>query len=153
MMEKSIVSSFLRKRSKFSHKGTYGHALIIAGSAAKTGAAILAAKACLISGAGLLHVHLPESSQIPMQSAFPEAMISRDSHPDHFSKPPDLNPFSVVAAGPGMGTAEETSKALKLLIQQAALPLVLDADALNILSENKTWLAFCQKQCAYSPSR
>lgn len=151
MLEKSIVSSFLRKRSKFSHKGTYGHALIIAGSAAKTGAAILAAKACLISGAGLLHVHLPESSQLPMQSAFPEAMISRDSHPDHFSKAPDLKPYSVVAVGPGMGTADETSKALKLLIQQATSPLVLDADALNILSENKTWLAFLPKNSILTP--
>lgn len=151
MLEKPTVSSFLRKRSKFSHKGTYGHALIIAGSAAKTGAAILAAKACLISGAGLLHVHLPESAQIPMQSAFPEAMISRDANEDHFSQLPDLSPFTVIAAGPGMGTAEETVKAMKLLIQQATTPLMLDADALNILAENKTWLAFLPKNSILTP--
>ncbi len=151
MLEKRTVNGFLHKRSKFSHKGTFGHALIIAGSAAKSGAAILAAKACLISGAGLLHVHLPESVQIPMQSAFPEAMISRDAHQDCFSKLPDLSPFNAIAAGPGMGTAEETVKAMKLLIQQATTPLVLDADALNILAENKTWLAFLPKNSILTP--
>lgn len=151
IFEKHTISSFLHKRSKFSHKGTYGHALIIAGSAAKTGAAILAAKACLKTGAGLLHVHLPESAQIPMQTAFPEAMISQDANLTHFSKLPDIKPFNVIAAGSGMGTAEETVKALKLLIQQVTFPLVLDADALNILSENKTWLAFLPKNSILTP--
>ncbi|MBZ0243474.1 MAG: NAD(P)H-hydrate epimerase, partial [Bacteroidales bacterium] len=113
LLEKSTVNRFLHKRAKFSHKGNYGHVLLIAGSAGKVGAAILAARSCLISGAGLLHVHLPEKAQIPMQTAFPEAMISRDPAEGRFSQLPDLKPFSVIAAGPGMGTHEETAKALK----------------------------------------
>ncbi|MDY0077881.1 MAG: NAD(P)H-hydrate dehydratase [Bacteroidales bacterium] len=151
MLEKSTVNRFLLKRAKFSHKGSFGHALLIAGSVGKAGAAILAAKSCLISGAGLLHVHLPEKAQIAMQVAFPEAMISRDPDQNHFSKLPDLKPFSIVAAGPGMGTHEDTAKALKLLIQHTTLPLVLDADALNILAENKTWLAFLPKNSILTP--
>lgn len=151
LLEKNTVSKTLHKRAKFSHKGTYGHALLIAGSTGKTGAAILVARACLVSGAGLLHVHLPQKAQIAMQVAFPEAMISMDADENHFSQLPDLAPYNVVAAGPGMGTHEQSATAFKLLIQQYARPLVLDADALNILAENKTWLAFLPKNSILTP--
>jgi NAD(P)H-hydrate epimerase len=136
------VMDLLKKRSKFSHKGSFGHALLIAGSEGKSGAAILAARACLRSGAGLLHVHLPGSAALPMQSSLPEAMLSFDPSSSHLSKIPDLSGYNAIGIGPGIGTHDETIKAMKFLIQEVKFPMVLDADALNILSENKTWLAF-----------
>ncbi|HOI31427.1 MAG: NAD(P)H-hydrate dehydratase [Bacteroidales bacterium] len=150
-LEVSILKPWWKARARFTHKGNYGHVLLIAGSADKTGAAILAAKACMRSGAGLLHVHLPSKACNPLQSAFPEAMISIDQNDSFFSMVPDLAPYNVVAAGPGIGTAIETSKALKLLIQNNRLPLVLDADALNILAENKTWLSFLPRNTILTP--
>ncbi|MBS4055763.1 MAG: NAD(P)H-hydrate dehydratase [Bacteroidales bacterium] len=136
------VRTLLKNRPKFSHKGNYGHALLIAGAAGKSGAAILAAKACLRSGAGLLHVHTPAQAAFPLQAAFPEAMVSVDPSDSIVSKLPKLEPFNAIGIGPGLGMAEATAAILKLLIQTADRPLVLDADALNILSENKTWLSF-----------
>ncbi len=141
----------LRNRPKFSHKGTYGHALLIAGSETKTGAAILASRACLRAGAGLLHVHLPAASVVPMQTAFPEAMISRDASKSCFSRLPDLSPYQAVGVGPGLGTDTSTAAALKLLIQECKVPMVFDADALNLLAENKTWLAFLPPNTILTP--
>ncbi|MDP2237789.1 MAG: NAD(P)H-hydrate dehydratase [Bacteroidales bacterium] len=151
LIDESLVQSLLHPRARFAHKGNFGHALLIAGSAGKSGAAILAAEACLRSGAGLLHVHLPEKALVPMQSSIPEAMISTDECPTHFSKLPDLAAFNAIGVGPGLGTHEETVKALKLLIQNAKVPLVFDADALNILSENKTWMAFLPSGSILTP--
>lgn len=145
------ASALLMPRSKFSHKGTYGHALLLAGSAGKTGAAILAAKACLRSGAGLLTVHLPSACVNSMQTALPEAMVHADEETDVISSLPKDQTFSALGMGPGVGTAKETAQALKLLIQNAAAPLVLDADALNILADNKTWLAFLPPMTILTP--
>jgi len=135
------VSPMLVPRKKFDHKGSFGYALLLAGSKGKTGAAVLAARACLRSGAGLLTAHLPASSLPIMQTALPEAMVSTDAEPDYISSLPQGN-FSAIGMGPGIGTEKETAQALKLLIQNAPAPMVLDADAINILSENKTWIAF-----------
>jgi ADP-dependent NAD(P)H-hydrate dehydratase / NAD(P)H-hydrate epimerase len=142
LIEAALVSSMLRRRPKFSHKGSYGHAMLIAGSKTKMGAAILSAGACLRSGAGLLHVHVPYESHVALQSHYPEAMISFDESGLHFSKLPSLSAYNAIGIGPGLGTHEHTSNALKLLIQQSRLPVVFDADALTILGENKTWLSF-----------
>jgi len=135
------VRPMLAPRKKFDHKGNFGHALLLAGSKGKTGAAVLAARACLRSGAGLLTAHLPASSLSIMQTALPEAMVSADVEGDFISSLPKGN-FSAIGMGPGVGTEKETAQALKLLIQNAPAPMVLDADAINILSENKTWIAF-----------
>ncbi|MBG0782962.1 MAG: NAD(P)H-hydrate dehydratase [Bacteroidales bacterium] len=151
LLEAALLKPWWKPRARFAHKGKFGHVLLVAGSADKTGAAILAAKACMRSGAGLLHVHLPLKACTPVQSAFPEAMLSVDSNETFFSEVPDLSPFNVVAAGPGIGTASETAKALKLLIQNSNQPLVLDADALNILAENKTWLSFLPGNTILTP--
>lgn len=136
------VAPLIRPRKKFSHKGVYGHALLLAGSKGKTGAAVLAAKACLRTGAGLLTVHLPASSVPIMQTALPEAMVSCDEHSDIISGVPKNKSFDAVGIGPGIGTEKETAQALKVLIQNAAVPTVMDADALNMLAENKTWISF-----------
>ena len=150
-VDANYIKPLLHKREKDSHKGTYGHALLIAGSTGKTGAALLASEACLRSGVGLLTTHLPKSAMLPLQVYLPEAMISPDKSDDCFSQLPDLQPFNAIGAGPGLGKAEETVNALKHLIQEAKVPMVLDADALNIISENKTWLSFLPERTIITP--
>ena len=136
------VVPLIKKRSKFSHKGTYGHALIIAGSYGKMGAALLAAEGCLRSGVGLLHVHIPKVGYQIMQTAIPEAMISLDRYDNYFSQIPDLTPYNAIGIGPGLGMEHQSQMALKVLIQEFRNPVVFDADALNILAENPTWFSF-----------
>lgn len=149
--EENDIASFFPSRSTFSHKGTYGHALIVAGSKGKTGAAVLAANACLRSGCGLTTVHCPEQSLNIIQIAAPEAMCSVDAEKDFVSLLPDLSAFTAIAFGPGCGQHKATASALKLLIQNSTSPLVIDADGLNILSENKTWLSFLPKNTILTP--
>jgi hydroxyethylthiazole kinase-like uncharacterized protein yjeF len=145
-------AAIIRKpRRKFSHKGTYGHALLIAGSYGKMGAAVLAARAALRSGVGLLHVHIPQAGYAIMQTALPEAMLSIDRYENYFSDVPELAPYNAVGIGPGLGTMHQSQMALKLLLQQFKLPIVFDADALNILAQNKTWLAFLPHYSILTP--
>ena len=146
-----VIKPLLHKRGKHSHKGTYGHALLISGSTGKTGAALLASEACLRSGVGLLTTHLPKSAMLPLQIYMPEAMISPDKSDNCFSQVPDLQPYNAVGVGPGLGKSKETANALKRLIQEAKVPMVLDADALNIISENKTWLSFLPERTIITP--
>ncbi len=140
-----------KPRKKFSHKGSFGHALLIAGSYGKMGAAVLSARAALRSGVGLLHVHVPQAGYVIMQTALPEAMLSIDRYENYFSDIPELAMFNAVGIGPGLGTRHQSQMALKLLLQQFKLPMVFDADALNILSENKTWLAFLPHYSILTP--
>jgi NAD(P)H-hydrate epimerase len=141
-LQKRDIFPMLHQRKKYDHKGTYGHALLIAGSYGKMGAAVLAAKACLRSGVGLLHVHIPISGYEIMQIASPETMLSIDRYDNYFSEVPKLGMYTAVGIGPGLGMEKQSQVALKVLIQESQTPIVFDADALNILSENKTWLAF-----------
>lgn len=138
-LAKTYVSGTLKKRSRFSHKGTYGHALLIAGSYGKTGAAVLASKAGLRSGVGLLTAHIPKSAYQIIQTSVAEAMTSIDDSETFFSQIPELESFSAIGIGPGLGKNPETQQALKNLLQAKPEKLVLDADALNILSENRDW--------------
>ncbi|KAF0237845.1 MAG: hypothetical protein FD181_1525 [Prolixibacteraceae bacterium] len=140
LIEKENVQQIIQKRSRFGHKGTYGHALLIAGSYGKMGAAVLASKACLRSGAGLLTTHVPHLGYSIIQTAVPEAMASVDQHEYMFTEFPDLSQFSAIGAGPGIGLKSNTKKALSGLLGKSDVPLVIDADALNILAENKNWL-------------
>lgn len=142
LTKKRDCVSIYKERPRYSHKGSFGHALLIAGSLGKIGAAIMASKACLRSGAGLLTAHLPLAGMTAMQSALPEAMISIDESETHFTSLPDISHYNAIGIGPGIGMHDETQRQFKLLIQLARFPLVIDADALNILSENKTWLSF-----------
>jgi len=151
MVEVTDVAPLLRKRARFSHKGAFGHALIISGSAGKMGAAVLAAGACLRSGPGLVTLRIPRSGLTILQSAVPEAMADMDPSEDLFSEAPGIGGYSAIAVGPGIGTAEPTATALKILIQQAKMPIIFDADAINILAENKTWLGFLPKGCIFTP--
>jgi len=145
------IRQIIRPRRKFSHKGSYGHALLVTGSLGKMGAAVLTARACLRSGAGLATVHIPRSGIEIMQTAVPEAMVSPDLWEDAFTTLPHLENYTAIGAGPGLGKAPKTESALKLLIQECHVPLILDADALNIISENKTWLGFLPQGTILTP--
>ena len=148
---KDMVKPILHVRTKFSHKGTYGHALLIAGSEKMTGAALLGAKSCLRSGVGLLSVHLPQKAVLPLQATVPEAIVDADESDVCFSNFGDLQAYNAVGVGPGLGKSDETVRALKCLIQEVKVPLVLDADALNILSENSTWIPFLPAKTILTP--
>jgi hydroxyethylthiazole kinase-like uncharacterized protein yjeF len=150
-LTENMILPILRPRARFSHKGTYGHALIIAGGFEKMGAAVLAAKACLRAGAGLLTVHVPKCGYEIIQSTVPEAMAKVDGEETEFSGVNETGKFNAIGIGPGIGQSENAAKGLKLLIQNAKFPIVIDADALNILSENKTWLSFLPKGSILTP--
>ena len=151
LLEKKTVENYVKIRRKFSHKGNYGHALLVAGSYGKMGAATLAARACLRTGVGLLTVHIPRKGYEIMQITTPESMISIDKSKKIFAQVPDLQNYNAIGIGCGIGTKEKTAQALKSLLQTAQQPLVIDADALNILSENKNWLKYLPKNSILTP--
>ncbi|HAH25360.1 MAG TPA: bifunctional ADP-dependent NAD(P)H-hydrate dehydratase/NAD(P)H-hydrate epimerase, partial [Prolixibacteraceae bacterium] len=134
-----FISSKIQKRDKFSHKGTFGHALLIAGSYGKMGAAILASRACLRSGVGLLTTHIPRLGYQILQSSIPEAMASIDASDRVFTAFPDLKLYSAIGIGPGIDKKTDTQQALQELLYAKPIKMVIDADALNILSENQQW--------------
>lgn len=140
LTETADVKPLLRVRPRFSHKGTYGHALLVAGSLGMTGAALLAARSALRSGCGLLSVRVPSKCREILQIGVPEAIVSVDDDADCFSSLPDMSKYNAVGVGPGLGTAENTKVAMKALLEQIGeKPLVVDADALNLLGENPSW--------------
>lgn len=149
-----LAQELLKNRCKFSEKRDFGHALLVAGSYDKTGAAILASKACLRSGVGLLHAHVPRFSVTSMQAALPEAMLSIDADEQIFTQVAIEPYYTAVAVGPGIGTHDKTKDALASLIEKVKeknLPLVLDADAINILADNKDWLSNLPEQTIITP--
>ena len=150
-LQEKDISALLLPRQKFSHKGTFGHSLIISGSYGKMGAAVLSSHACLCSGTGLLTTHLPKCGYEIIQTSLPEAMVSIDSAAEHISTLPSLEPYTSIGIGPGIGKLPDTAQAVKLLIQSTPCPLVIDADALNIISENKTWLGFLPPRSILTP--
>ncbi len=131
-----VWPDFLNNRPASSHKGDYGHALLVAGSYGKMGAAVLAARACLRMGVGLLTVHVPRKGVDILQTAVPEAMVSIDEdecHWTHRFTASELSRYDAVGIGPGLGT--ESPEALRTLLQQAVgKPAVIDADGLNMLA-------------------
>jgi ADP-dependent NAD(P)H-hydrate dehydratase / NAD(P)H-hydrate epimerase len=149
--EETEVYSMFPVHPKFAHKGTFGHALIIAGSYGKMGASVLAARACLHSGTGLVTAHLPACGYPIMQTAVPEVMCSIDANQSVISEIPSLDPYSAVGAGPGLGTCPETSEAFRQLLEKVKVPLVLDADALNILSVHPEWLSELPENTILTP--
>ena len=142
LVDRLMVKSIIHHRPKYSHKGTDGHALLVAGSEGKTGAAILSAKACLRTGVGLLSVLLPKVAWTPLMGAVPEAMIHTDDK---------LDAFNAIGVGPGLGKDDDAQRMVRHLIQDTQVPLVMDADALNILAENKTWLSFLPAKTILTP--
>lgn len=135
--QKKDVPSLLPPRNPSGHKGTFGKVLLFAGSTDMSGAAVLCARAILSSGAGMLKVFTAKENQMILKTLLPEAMLSKDPLED-------LEWADVLVAGPGIGTAKDTAELLKKLISQVQIPLVLDADALNLLAADEA----CRKVVA-----
>ncbi len=149
---KHFVKEHLIKRNDFSHKGTFGHALIIAGSHGKTGAAVLATRAALRSGAGLVSAYVPKSSYLIMQISVPEAMCFLDVESDYLSYlHPDIKNYHAIGIGPGLGKHEETQRFLYTLLKSKTKPLVIDADALNLISQDQSLYEHIPKNAILTP--
>ncbi|QEC53879.1 NAD(P)H-hydrate epimerase [Anseongella ginsenosidimutans] len=133
-IDKAFIDPLIKPRHKFDHKGNFGHALLVAGSRGKNGAAILAARACLRSGAGLLSVGVPQHSYPILQTAVPEAMVLPDNSDDYpvFSFGPGK--YTAVGVGAGIGTEAKTLEGYKRFLQALRKPVVIDADGLNLLA-------------------
>ena len=135
------IASLIHTRERFAHKGDFGHALLVAGSAGKIGAAVLAAKGCMRSGAGLLTAHIPGRGEMIMQTSLPEAMVDIDTNSEYITGIADITKYDAIGVGPGIGTKNETKNMLKWLLGASNnIPLVVDADALNIIAENSELL-------------
>ena len=141
----------LKPLDKFAHKGTQGHALIVGGSLGKIGAVWLSSKAALRSGCGLVTAFVPQCGVNVLQSSLPEVMVVQDVNEYHLSSIAyDIQP-SAIAIGMGMGQHDETKQALYQFLQSHSTPLVLDADALNILANNPDWLDYLQPNTILTP--
>ncbi|WP_372644227.1 NAD(P)H-hydrate dehydratase, partial [Ancylomarina sp.] len=137
LIDENYIRSLLKTRQRFSHKGTYGHGLLISGSYGKMGAAILASKAAIRSGIGLLSTHIPRLGYDILQIAVPESMVSIDQSDIIFTEYPSLDNFDAIGIGPGIDTKCNSIRALEELLDECDKPLVLDADALNIIGANQ----------------
>lgn len=136
----SLVKSIYKPRNPFAHKGSFGHALLLAGSYGKMGAALLSAKACLRSGTGLLTCHIPRCGYAPMQNSLPEAMVSSDENETMLTHRPDLlDRYQAIGVGPGIGTSVQTKEMLRQLFA-AHKAVVADADALNCMAADNALL-------------
>jgi ADP-dependent NAD(P)H-hydrate dehydratase len=133
------------------HKGIQGHALIIAGSYGKMGAAVLSSKACLKSGCGLVTAYVPECGYQILQISNPEVMTLTDESEKYISNITfDIKP-QAIGIGPGLGQEIETQKTVHEFLKTNKIPLVIDADALNILSLNKEWLQLLMPNTILTP--
>lgn len=151
LLEGEDMQELLKPRGKFAHKGDFGHALLIAGSQGMAGASVLAAKACLRSGIGLLTVHVPYCNNVIVQTSVPEAMTELDRGDTCFACPTDTDDYQAVGIGPGLGKSEETEAALLEQIDACAAPMVVDADALNILAGHRSYIGRLPKGSILTP--
>jgi NAD(P)H-hydrate epimerase len=134
-LTKKLIKSILKPRDANSHKGDYGHSLLIVGSEGKMGAAVIAARACLRTGTGLLTISVPKDEKVILQIAIPEAMVAiRENKGLHLSS------FMAIGIGSGIGLSDDVSQILNFVMTEYKNPIVIDADALNIISVNKNLL-------------
>ena len=140
MVEENDIRSLLHHRNDFAHKGNMGNALIIAGSYGMAGASVLATKACLRAGVGKVTAVTPRRNYEIMQISVPEAVLQMDKDELYFSEPIDTEKYNAVGIGPGLGSLENTAIALIAQIRRATCPIVIDADALNILANHRAWM-------------
>ncbi|MDG3583670.1 NAD(P)H-hydrate dehydratase [Galbibacter pacificus] len=150
-VDKWAVLNKYKPRDRFSHKGTYGHSLIIGGSYGKIGAALMCSEAALHAGSGLVTAFVPKCGYQTIQTAFPEAMVVTDVN-DNFIT--DINfsiDPSVIGIGPGLGKHPKTIKAFTSFLKRNKAPLVIDADGINILSENKELIQFIKGKAVLTP--
>jgi ADP-dependent NAD(P)H-hydrate dehydratase / NAD(P)H-hydrate epimerase len=152
LTDAALIRSIYKPRNSFGHKGNFGHVLIVAGSYGKIGAAVLSAKSCLRSGAGLLSCHIPKCGYDIMQTALPEAMVMTDFNSSFITKiDDDATKYEAIGIGPGIGTASETKMMLKETLTSCKKPLVLDADALNIMASQNDMLKLIPGRSVLTP--
>lgn len=151
IIDERDIQSLQLPRPSYGHKGTFGHAYLLAGSEGKAGAAILAAKAILRSGAGMVTVHSAAACLLPLQCQVPEAMVEKEVCETYITSFKMSEKYDAVGIGPGIGTDPTTATVLKQLIQESNSALVIDADAINILASNPTWLSFLPKGSILTP--
>lgn len=138
-------------RKRFSHKGTYGSAALIAGSYGMMGAAVLGARACMRSGAGKLTCYVPRCGYYIIQTTVPEAMCVTDENETHHTHLTLKNKYDAYAIGPGLGQSEETAKVITQLLNERPLRLVIDADGLNILASQQELLGLLTPKTILTP--
>lgn len=134
LTEHKDIASLIKKRDRFAHKGTFGHGLLIAGSKGMAGATVLSSKACMRSGIGLLTVCTTECNRDIQQMCVPEAMVETTGNTTHISSTPSTTKYEAMAIGVGLKQHEETEQATIRAIATADCPIVIDADAINIVS-------------------
>ena len=150
MVERNYVHSLYKKRNKFSHKGSFGHSMIIGGSFGKIGAVVLASRAALRVGSGLVSVYIPKCGYDILQSSNPEVMVEVDTE-DHLEYFNFKTRPTVIGIGMGLGTSEKTSKGFGKFLMENDLPLVIDADGINILSEHNDFFKQIPKNTILTP--
>ena len=151
IIEEQDLRPRMLHRSDFAHKGSMGSALLIAGSYGMAGAALLATKACLRAGVGKVTVHIPKRNYEIMQLGVPEAVVQLDREETYFSEAVDSDDFDAVGIGPGLGQNENSAIALIGQVRRAQCPVVLDADAINILANHQAWIQQLPKGIIFTP--
>ncbi len=147
----STIHSWYTARKKFSHKGSYGSAALVAGSYGMMGAAVLGAQACMRSGAGKLTCYIPKCGYTVIQSVAPEAMCVTDENETHHTNLQLKGKYDAYAIGPGIGQSRETATVVEALLQQKPERLVMDADALNILAAHPHLLQLLPANAILTP--
>jgi NAD(P)H-hydrate epimerase len=150
-IDETLVNNLKKERLKFGYKNTYGHSLLICGSKNMIGAAILATGAALRSGCGLVSVHIPYDERIAMQTNYPSAILSFDKSPVFSVMPDEITKYNAIGIGCGLMTCAETKNVFEIFLKSVKVPLVIDADALNILSMNKELLKFIPQNSVLTP--
>jgi len=148
-IEESLIQMIIRPRNPFGHKGTFGNACLVAGQHGMMGAAVLAARACLASGAGKTTLCVPEEASAILPAVIPEALCEF-SGKEKFERTIPFNKFQSVGIGPGIGTDEKTRQALLHSLPGIQAPYLLDADALNLL-QVADFRSFQHKECVITP--
>lgn len=153
LLDPGMIHEIYKPRSVFSHKGNFGHALLVTGSYGKIGASVLSGRACLRTGAGLLTVKVPRCGYTILQTSIPEAMVLTDDDERIHTTMPEagVDKYSVIGVGPGLGTDVRTVAFLRDLLQHFRRPMVVDADALNILAAHPDLIALLPPYSILTP--
>ena len=151
LISKYEVLPLYKPRDKFSHKGDFGHGMILGGSYGKIGAVNLASRAALSVGSGLVTAYIPKCGYHSLQSSIPEVMVITDDNETTIRKIKyEIEP-TVIGVGVGLGTTTETAKAFETFLKENKMPLVIDADGINLLSKKKTLLKLVPEQSILTP--
>jgi len=150
LIDKELIKNMYKPRTKFAHKGSYGHAALLCGSYGMMGAAVLSAAACLRSGVGKLTSYIPKTGYTVLQTAVPEAMCFIAGE-EYLLSAPEIEKYSAVGIGPGIGMQPTHAALIKEVFQKVNKPMVIDADALNCVSQHKELLRSIPRSSVLTP--